>query len=87
MPPEEEARLIAAARAKGLSTGTVVREALDRILVEPPAPAGLPRSLPVSVIFENLEAGANIDDIHGMVRRAGPRTGQGGYRICRPQSR
>lgn len=26
--------------------------------------------MPVSAIFENLEAGANIDDIIGMVRRA-----------------
>jgi len=29
--------------------------------------------MPVSVIFENLEAGANIDDIMKLVRRAGSR--------------
>src|ERR1017187_5069229 len=45
LPPEKEARLIAAAQAKGLSTDALVREALDRILAEGPAPAGLPRSL------------------------------------------
>src|ERR1035438_4329162 len=45
LPPEKEARLIAAAQAEGLSTDALVREALDRILAEGPAPAGLPRSL------------------------------------------
>jgi hypothetical protein len=45
LPPEQEARLISVARAKGLSTGALVREALDGILAEAPAPAGAPRSL------------------------------------------
>jgi hypothetical protein len=45
LPPEKEARLIAAAQAKGLSTDALVREALDRILADAPAPAGTPRSL------------------------------------------
>jgi hypothetical protein len=43
LPPEQEARLISVARAKGLSTDALVREALDGILAE--APAGAPRSL------------------------------------------
>jgi hypothetical protein len=34
--PQEEARLIAAAQAKGLSTDALVREALDKILAEAP---------------------------------------------------
>jgi hypothetical protein len=34
LQPQEEARLVAAARAKGLSTDALVREALDRILAE-----------------------------------------------------
>jgi len=45
LPPEKEARLVAAAQAKGLSTDALVREALDRILADAIAPAGLPRSL------------------------------------------
>ncbi len=36
LQPQEEARLIAAAQAKGLSTDALVREALDRILAEAP---------------------------------------------------
>lgn len=35
LQPQEEAKLIALARAKGLSTDALVREALDRILAEP----------------------------------------------------
>jgi hypothetical protein len=47
LQPQEEAKLVALARAKGLSTDALVREALDRILAEPnnDAPAeqtGLP---------------------------------------------
>jgi hypothetical protein len=42
LPPEQEARLISVARAKGLSTDALVREALDGILAEAPAPAGAP---------------------------------------------
>ena len=34
--PQEEARLIAVAQAKGLSTDALVREALDKILAEAP---------------------------------------------------
>ena len=43
LQPQEEARLAAAAKAKGLSTDALVREALDRILAEAgaiPASAG-----------------------------------------------
>ena len=45
LQPQEEARLVALAHAKGLSTDALVREALDRILAEvsatpaPPEPA------------------------------------------------
>jgi hypothetical protein len=45
LSPEKEARLIAAAQAQGLSTDALVREALDRILADAIAPAGLPWSL------------------------------------------
>jgi hypothetical protein len=37
--PQEEARLIAAAEARGVSTGALVREALDNILGDAPEPA------------------------------------------------
>ena len=36
LQPQEEARIIAAAQAKGLSTGALVRAAIDRILAESP---------------------------------------------------
>jgi hypothetical protein len=36
LQPQEEARLIAVAQARGLSTHSLVREALDRILSEAP---------------------------------------------------
>jgi len=36
LEPQEEARLMAAAQAKGLSPDEFVREALDRILAEAP---------------------------------------------------
>ncbi len=36
LDPQEEARLIAAAKAKGLSPDALVREAVDRILAEAP---------------------------------------------------
>jgi hypothetical protein len=47
LQPQEEARLIAAAQAKGLSTEALVREALDKILAEAPksSPQGPTRSL------------------------------------------
>jgi hypothetical protein len=38
LQPQEEARLIAAAQAKGLSTDALVREALDKILADAPEP-------------------------------------------------
>jgi len=41
--------------------------------------------MPVSVIFENLKAGANIDEIMEWFERSGPRTSQSRHRICRPQ--
>jgi hypothetical protein len=41
LDPREEAKLLAVARAKGLSTSALVREALDRILAEAPEPGGL----------------------------------------------
>jgi hypothetical protein len=44
LEPQEEARLIAAAHAKGLSTDALVREALDKILAE--APDASPRREP-----------------------------------------
>ena len=36
LQPQEEAKLIAAAQAKGLSTDELVREALEKILAEAP---------------------------------------------------
>ena len=36
LEPREEARLMAAARARGLSTAALLREAVDRILEETP---------------------------------------------------
>ncbi len=40
LEPQEEARLLAAAQAKGLSPDAFVREALDKVLAEsPPLPA------------------------------------------------
>ena len=36
LQPQEEARLIAAAQAKGLSTDALIWEALDKILAEAP---------------------------------------------------
>jgi len=36
LQPQEEAKLIAMAQAKGLSTDALVREALDKILAEAP---------------------------------------------------
>jgi hypothetical protein len=36
LQPQEEARLIAAAQARGLSTDALIREALDKILAEAP---------------------------------------------------
>jgi hypothetical protein len=45
LPLQEEARLMAAAKAKGLSPDAIVREALDKFLAEAPAqPAMLRKS-------------------------------------------
>jgi hypothetical protein len=55
LPPEKEARLIATARAKGLSTDALVGEALDRILAE--APAGQssgPVRQPISQVIRDI---------------------------------
>ena len=40
LQPQEEARLIAAAHARGLSADALVREALAGILTKPPGEAG-----------------------------------------------
>jgi hypothetical protein len=40
---QEEARLIAQAEAKGVSTDSLVREALDKILADAPAPPDEPK--------------------------------------------
>jgi len=43
LQPQEEARLMAAAQAKGLSPDALVREALDKILADAPAPPVKPK--------------------------------------------
>jgi hypothetical protein len=43
LQPQEEARLMAAAHAKGLSPDAFVREALDKILAEEPVPPVKPK--------------------------------------------
>jgi len=58
LQPQEEARLIAAAQAKGLSTDALVREALDRILAEVPEvpPEQTRESRPIwEVILDNMK--------------------------------
>jgi hypothetical protein len=40
LQPQEEAKLLAVAKAKGVSTSALVREALDRIIAEAPGEAG-----------------------------------------------
>jgi hypothetical protein len=58
LQPQEEARLVALAPAKGVSTDTLVREALDKILAEA---AGKPdkakhESQPIwDVILDNMK--------------------------------
>jgi len=48
LEPREEAKLIAAAQAKGRSTDALVREALDRILADlPDEPRVLTRPTPL----------------------------------------
>jgi hypothetical protein len=58
LQPQEEARLIAAAQAKGLSTDALVREALDKILAEAPELPPQPEreSRPIwEVILDNMK--------------------------------
>jgi len=43
LPLQEEARLMAAAKAKGLTPDAIVREALDKFLAEAPAQPVVPR--------------------------------------------
>ena len=53
----EEAKLIALAQAKGLSTDALVREALDKILADAPDPPQEPKheSRPIwDVILDNM---------------------------------
>ena len=57
LQPQEEARLIAAAQAKGLSTDALVREALDKILAE--APDVTPKKEPTL-------------SLHGLLAKYGP---------------
>ena len=58
LQPQEEARLIAVAQARGLSTDAPVREALDKILAEAPEVRPQPEreSRPIrEVILDNLK--------------------------------
>jgi hypothetical protein len=43
LAPQEEARLLAAAQAKGLSPEAFVREALDKVLAETPSQPAKPK--------------------------------------------
>jgi hypothetical protein len=55
LQPQEEARLVALAQAKGVSTDTLVREALDKILADAP---GQPKreARPIwDVILDNMK--------------------------------
>ena len=42
--PQEEARLVAAAEAKGISTAALVREAINKLVSEPSEPNKIPTS-------------------------------------------
>jgi hypothetical protein len=58
LQPQEEARLVALAQAKGVSTDTLVREALDKILADAPGqPDKANRELrPIwDVILDNMQ--------------------------------
>jgi hypothetical protein len=58
LEPQKEARLVALAKAKGVSTDTLVREALDKILADAPdLPDELKReSRPIwNVILDNMK--------------------------------
>ncbi len=57
LQPQEEAKLIAVAQAKGVSTDAIVREALDKILASAPDPPE-PKleSAPIwELILENMK--------------------------------
>jgi hypothetical protein len=56
--PQEEARLIAIAQAKGVSTDTLIREALDKILADEANQPGeqRPEPLPIwELILDNMK--------------------------------
>jgi hypothetical protein len=58
LEPQEEARLIAAAQAQGVSTGVLIREALDEILAETPKqpkPSALESRPICEVILDNMK--------------------------------
>lgn len=52
LQPQEEAKLVALARAKGVSTDTLVRQALDKILADAPVAQSAPAC--VSPIWEQI---------------------------------
>ena len=57
LQPQEEAKLIALAQAKGVSTDALVREALDKILADTPDQLSEPKSEPRpiwDVILDNM---------------------------------
>ena len=60
LQPQEEARLVAAAQAKGVSAGDLLREALDRILADSPTLPESPKT-EARPIWEVMPD--NIDDI------------------------
>ncbi len=58
LQPQEEARLVALAQAKGVSPDTLVREALEIILADAPGQADQPKreSRPIwDVILDNMK--------------------------------
>ena len=58
LQPQEEARLVALAQAKGVSTDALLREALDKILADAPGPPDEAKreSRPIwHVILDNMK--------------------------------
>ncbi len=58
LQPQEEARLVALAHAKGVSTDTLVREAVDKILADAPGQTDTAKreSRPIwDVILDNMQ--------------------------------
>ena len=58
LEPQEEARLVALAQARGLSTESLVREALDKILADAPGQPDDPKgeSRPIwDVMLDNMK--------------------------------